>query len=203
MKEGSRLPIPATGRRARVQGDVDAHHEGMRKEGVHLESPDAGAGAHIQDGAGALRSERGQGVVAQSAIQGMVLIVEPLILEGIFGQQRGHALQIAALGEGGRRPVLGGCAHRRCRHDHGGGSGGRLDSAAPAEKMTPEGHISTPFVEQWTSSHQEERIARQRRPPCGQERGRWPMPAWAGKPPLAVPAVGGSGDRATVTQEHL
>ncbi|RAQ93932.1 hypothetical protein A4R35_00205 [Thermogemmatispora tikiterensis] len=33
-----------------LQGDVDAHHEGVRKEGLQLEGPDAGAGAYVQDG---------------------------------------------------------------------------------------------------------------------------------------------------------
>ncbi|RAQ94628.1 hypothetical protein [Thermogemmatispora tikiterensis] len=103
-----------------MQGDVDAHHEGVRKEGLPLEGPDAGAGAHVQDGAGALRSERGQVVVAQSAIQGVVLVIEPLVFQRVLGQQIGDIVQVLALPGGGRR-ARGGEGVGQGRGDGGSG----------------------------------------------------------------------------------
>lgn len=87
--------------RARTNGAREAaDDEGVREEGAQLDGPDAGA--HVQDGAHALGSEWREIMITQRPIQRMVLVVEPLILEGIFGQEIGHVGQGTALGSWAR-----------------------------------------------------------------------------------------------------
>jgi hypothetical protein len=84
------------------------------------------AGAHVQDGAHALRSQGRQVVIAQGAIERVVLLVEPLVFQRIFGQERGDVLQVVAL-DVGPGPPWG--RQRR----HGGGRSGAVAAAASQE----------------------------------------------------------------------
>jgi hypothetical protein len=113
-----------------LQRDVDPHHEGVGKEGLQLEGPDAGADAHVQHGADAFGRERGQIMVAQGTVQGVMLIVQALVFQRVFGQDVGHISQILALAEGRRMPGLG---QRRCRAGSGCG-GSRLDPRPAASE---------------------------------------------------------------------
>ncbi|WP_156025390.1 hypothetical protein [Thermogemmatispora carboxidivorans] len=131
-----------------LQGDVDADDTGMGEEGLHLERPDASAGAHVQDGAGALRDEWREIVITERAIQSMMLVVEPLILEGIFGQQVGHVGQILAL-PGRRRPARG-------RQVRGDGLGEGRAGAAAREEAAQEDLLRAPFFSCLSSYHTDE-----------------------------------------------
>jgi hypothetical protein len=58
---------------------------GNRARCSFLEHPDAGA--HIQDGASALGGERREIVITERPIQGMMLLVDPLVFQRIFGKR--------------------------------------------------------------------------------------------------------------------
>ncbi|WP_069806199.1 hypothetical protein [Thermogemmatispora onikobensis] len=130
-----------------MQEASNADDERVREERLHVERPDAGAGPHIQDGAGPW-GKRGQVMVAQGPRQRVMLVVESLVFQRVLGQEIGHVFQRAALGSRVRSASFGG----------GVGGGWRRRSrrqarAVATKQRAYKGPLSAPFFLPSSSCH--------------------------------------------------